>query len=353
MGCGHDPAGLRTNRDRRDVVSDRVVQLPRQLLALAETHLVQFARPGRRPVANRGADRNRGQQEHSAEDRVADPGELGGGAQDPGDHDDPQSDPDLPPGSPADQRIGQQHDGRHHVQTDGRYAGEHSQYGADDRDPEREGHCPQRVGASPQEADGDGNGQHQRDRSPGDIGAQEVFEDRRRQQHGEEGPVTPDPLGWLRRTRFGQKGSDRVCRHGLRVDSRDAARTGRKYGPPIGRTAEGTPALRPRWQPPGLATLRPRPPKEIRNETACPVQVGPVLRPSPTPGDRDLARPVRTRDHRGRRFRSETREHLRCAGTRLPAGDRPADVSRRGPGRTDRATGSDATRRTGDLVHRG
>ena len=67
MGGGDDPAGLGPDGDGRDVVGDRVVQLARQLLPLPELDLVQLAHPGGRPVADRGAERRREQQDDAGE----------------------------------------------------------------------------------------------------------------------------------------------------------------------------------------------------------------------------------------------------------------------------------------------
>ena len=64
-GRGDDPPGLGPDRDGRDVVGDGVVQLAGQLLALAQLDLVELAQPGGGPVADRGAERRREQQDHA------------------------------------------------------------------------------------------------------------------------------------------------------------------------------------------------------------------------------------------------------------------------------------------------
>ncbi len=63
-----DPARLGPDGDGRDVMGNRVMQLPGQLLTLPEPDLVQLAGPGGGPVPDRGTECCREQQNHAAED---------------------------------------------------------------------------------------------------------------------------------------------------------------------------------------------------------------------------------------------------------------------------------------------
>ena len=163
-------------------MGDRVVQLARELLALAQPGLVALAHPLAGPVADRRAERRREQEEHHAEEHVGDGAgdDLEGGV---GDEDEPHPDRRVAPGPPAQQRVGEEQQPcageEHRHRSVRRLVGEQARGGIEQRGAAEcdDGH-EQRVRATPEERDPDAQ-THDEPRGPPDhLLAENRLEDR-------------------------------------------------------------------------------------------------------------------------------------------------------------------------------
>ena len=245
MGAGDDPPGLGPDGDGRDVVGDGVVQLARQLLPLAEPDLIERAQPGGGPVADRGAEHRGEQREHARDDGIAGAGVVAGDPEDVGDQDDPQPDHGLATGPPAEQRVGEQQHVHRGIQPHRSVGAEEGRDQLRDEDAERDRDRGERVRAPPQQREHQRHSEHERDRSPDHVLAEDAFEQRRRHQHGDQRPVPPHPPRRLRSSGFGPDRLDGAAHHHASVANQAGRRIGRKYGPfsaSIGRLASGNPA---------------------------------------------------------------------------------------------------------------
>jgi hypothetical protein len=172
-------AGLGPDDDGRDMMGDRVVQLAGQLFTLAQPDLIQLADPRGRPVADRGAESRREEQEHAAENGFDVPGEIADVSEHQCHTDDRQSDGDLAAGSPARQGVRQQHHADHRVQAEGSAAADQDPDVDHDQRPEHRRHHGKRMSAPPQERADDTHSQRQGDGPPHQVMAENAFEDDR------------------------------------------------------------------------------------------------------------------------------------------------------------------------------
>ena len=111
-----------------------------------------------------------------------------------GDHDDRQPDDDLATGPPSQQRIGEQHHVDHRVQPDGcgRTIDQRDEVQHDDR-AEDNGDDSEWVRPPPEKREHQRHGEHERYRTPRDVGTKDAFEYGGQQQDSDQCPVPPDP----------------------------------------------------------------------------------------------------------------------------------------------------------------
>ena len=206
--CGsHGPPRLRLDRDGRHVVRDGVVQLAGELTALERPDLLHLALACNRAVAHRGPEREHRDQHGGAADHVPE-GRAGRETQARRYGDDRRPDQRLASGSPAVQRVGQQHDADHGVQPDlddvvdeGRDVQHHRAAEADRGRQQRMGTPPEQD-RDHQERDHGGQG------APRHVGAEDRLGHGRDQQGADQGPVPPHPHRRVRGTGLGKYRAD-------------------------------------------------------------------------------------------------------------------------------------------------
>ena len=239
-GQGSPCLGL--DRDRRDVVGHRVVQLARQPDPLLGLRLLEPAAPVAVLGARGHAEGHRGHQHGRPADQVPDPGpaqeEPGRG----GDQDDREPCQHLTPGSPPEQRVRQDQEVDHRVHVERRRVGDDQAdvHGGGHAEGHRHHH--ERARTPPQQCRRQPHRHQQGQPRKPEVLAQRDL------QHGAHGdgadqhPVPPHPRRWRRGARFVQDGPQRVD-HRPSLGKARRARTGRKSGSPL---AESTTASRPR-----------------------------------------------------------------------------------------------------------
>ena len=227
------PAGLGADRDRRDVVGDRVVQLAGELLALAELTWSSSRSRETVQIAHGGPERRREEQEDERADRVADAGPVAGDAEDVGEHDDRHAERDLAARSPAEQRVQEQQHARRWCRARparrGRASAATPTHVAV---PNAKRDRRERVRAPPQQREREPTRQHERDagatrgRRAGWPRAPPPPAGPRRQR-----PVPPHARGSVRSAGLGPQRPDGVCEHApQRREPAPAARIGQKDG---------------------------------------------------------------------------------------------------------------------------
>jgi hypothetical protein len=165
VGRGDGPSRLGLDRDRRDVVGHGVVELPRQLLTLAELDLIQLPGPGVRAVPRRGAERGGERQDAETDHGIQHGRRLGQDPERRGDQHDRQPEHHLATGRPAQQRVGQHQHPRRRVQLHLSQVEDRPQRGDHSRDPERVRDRAERSRTPPRHGDRHHEEQHERRRS--------------------------------------------------------------------------------------------------------------------------------------------------------------------------------------------
>jgi hypothetical protein len=190
---GDGATGLGLDGDGRHMVSDGVVQLARQLLALAELGLVPPVQPGAAPVPERRAE-SRGEQEDQSSAHHLAHGGAGGANHDREQHE-RQSDRGLATRAPSEQRVGKQQEdqGRGF-----RPLPRHANHDCCELDggEQRECNCDhrERVRAPPEQHGSHGDDQDEVDGSPHHILSGDRLDRPNRQHRGDEHPVPPQPF---------------------------------------------------------------------------------------------------------------------------------------------------------------
>lgn len=220
-------------------MGDRVVQLARQLLALAEPDLVGLAQPRAGSVANRGPERGgKRQQQRSGRSLAEVPADRrhervrGHGERHPGHR--------RHAAAPPEQGVRNQQDVRRGVELHRRAGAQQRRRVAEhDRAEHHRGH-EDRARAPPRQADRRSHARDQRDARPHHVVAQGRLEQPGRHQRRDQHPVPPERRRRVRGRRLSKERPEGAAHHGVTVEGRRGSRHRPEVRTRLGRKEDAT-----------------------------------------------------------------------------------------------------------------